>query len=110
MPTKLAADILKYSDDALKFQTAEQTLDALDEIVREHCHMRVLGAVLMPVVYGDTEGIELGKTAFLHRSVPKGWWDEYIVSQPEPPRRAQLSRASPSLPIPSLKSRKCSSR
>ena len=93
MPTKLAADILKYSDDALKFQTAEQTLDALDEIVREHCHMRVLGAVLMPVVYGDTEGIELGKTAFLHRSVPKGWWDEYMSSLSQSPRAERSSRA-----------------
>ena len=79
MPTKLAADILKYSDNALKFQTAAETLNALDDIVREHCHIRVLGAVLMPAVYGDTEGIELGKTAFLHRSVPKGWWDEYMM-------------------------------
>ena len=61
MPTKLAADILKYSDNALKFQTAAETLNALDDIVREHCHIRVLGAVLMPVVYGDTEGIELEK-------------------------------------------------
>ncbi len=29
MPTKLAADILKYSEDAIKFQTPAQTLNAL---------------------------------------------------------------------------------
>ena len=93
MPTKLAADILKYSDNALKFQTAAETLNALDDIVREHCHIRVLGAMLMPVVYGDTEGIELGKTAFLHRSVPKGWWDEYMMlSARAPAPSAALAR------------------
>ncbi len=98
MPTKLAADILKYSEDALNFQTPAQTLNALDDIVREHCKMRVLGAVLMPVVYGDAEGIELGKTAFLHRSVPKGWWDEYMTLSARAPGRAHPSLASPSLP------------
>jgi DNA-binding CsgD family transcriptional regulator len=26
---------------------------------------------------GDWSSIELGKTIFLHKSTPKGWWDEY---------------------------------
>ena len=27
---------------------------------------------------GDVDSLELGKTVFLHRSVPKGFWDEFL--------------------------------
>ncbi len=36
----------------------------------------VLGALLLPLRYGDLDSLEVGKTVFLHKSAPKGWWDE----------------------------------
>jgi len=30
------------------------------------------------VRWGDWGSLEQGKTVFLHKSVPEGWWDEYI--------------------------------
>jgi LuxR family quorum sensing-dependent transcriptional regulator len=79
MPSKLAADILNYTDQVPDFHTSEHILDALDIIASEHCKLHVLGAGLMPVEFKrGTDGYELGKTVFLHRSVPKGWWEDYL--------------------------------
>ena len=40
------------------------------------CKIRPLGALLLPLRWGDLSGFELGKTVFLHGSAPKGWWEE----------------------------------
>ena len=79
MPSKLAADILNYTDQVPDFHTSEHILDALDIIASEHCKLHVLGAALMPVEFKrGSDGYELSKTVFLHRSVPKGWWGDYL--------------------------------
>ena len=79
MPSKLAADILNYADQVSDFHTSEHVLDALDIIASEHCRLNVLGAALLPVEFKKgAEGYELGRTVFLHRSVPKGRWEDYL--------------------------------
>ena len=79
MPSKLAADILNYADQVSDFHTSEHILDALDIIASEHCRLNVLGAALLPMEFKKgAEGYELGRTVFLHRSVPKGWWEDYL--------------------------------
>jgi DNA-binding CsgD family transcriptional regulator len=78
MAPKLAADILNYADQVSEFHTSEHILDALDAIAFEHCRLNVLGAALLPMQFKEgAEGYELGRTVFLHRSVPKGWWEDY---------------------------------
>jgi DNA-binding CsgD family transcriptional regulator len=79
MPSKLAVDILKYTDQVSEFQTSEDVLNGLDTIAAEHCRLRVLGAALLPMEFRkDNDGYELNKTVFLHKSVPKGWWEDYL--------------------------------
>src|SRR5262249_26334709 len=39
--------------------------------------LSVLGAARFPLKSGDWASVRLGKSAFLHKSVPEGWWEEY---------------------------------
>jgi len=78
MPSKLAADILDFTDVVDTLQTQVAVLDALDAIAWGSCHAHVLGAALLPLNFGTTDSLVVGKTAFLHKSVPQGWWEERI--------------------------------
>ena len=76
MPTKLAADLLHYVETVERLRSPESVLDELDEITRHApFKARVAGSVLLPVNFGDTNSLILGKTVFLHKSLPKGWWE-----------------------------------
>ena len=73
MPTKLATDLLHYTEAVDKCGTPSDVLNSLNAITTSECCVHVLGAALLPLVYGTRNGMELGKTVFLHRSVPKEW-------------------------------------
>ena len=76
LPTKLAADLLHYVETVERLRSPESVLDELDEITRQPpCRARVLGAALLPINFGDTSSLIMGKTVFAHKSVPKGWWE-----------------------------------
>jgi DNA-binding CsgD family transcriptional regulator len=85
MPSKLAADLLHYTDTVDQLDTPEAVLDTLDKITWQPCRVHVLGASLLPLNFGTTDSFVVGKTVFLHKSAPKGWWDQ----------RMQLSAISP---------------
>ena len=85
MPSKLAADLLHFTEAVDHLRTPEAVLDALDAITWDGCHAHVLGAALLPLNFGTTDSLVVGKTVFLHHSVPKGWWEE----------RTQLATKSP---------------
>jgi LuxR family quorum sensing-dependent transcriptional regulator len=85
MPSKLSAEILHFTESAAKFETPTALLDALDKISSRHCAIRVLGGMLLSIDLGSAESYELGKTIFLHRSVPKGWWDAHVLMQAKTP-------------------------
>ncbi len=74
----LSSELLHFTDIVDRLDTPEKVLDALHEAVRGTCHLAVLGAVLLPIKMGDVESLELGKSVFLHRSVPREFWDEYV--------------------------------
>jgi hypothetical protein len=71
MPSKLAADLLHYTDTVDQLDTPEAVLDALDVITWSACHAHVLGAALLPLNFGAIDSLVVGKTVFLHKSVPK---------------------------------------
>ena len=73
MPSKLAADILDFTESVAKCDTPAALLDELDKISSRHCAIRVLGGMLLSIDLESVESYELGKTIFLHRSVPKEW-------------------------------------
>jgi len=85
MPTKLAADLLHFTEAVDRLDTPEAILDTLDKITWQPCRAHVLGASLLPLNFGTTDSLVLGKTVFLHKSAPKGWWEQ----------RMQLSAISP---------------
>ncbi|HWE16101.1 MAG TPA: LuxR C-terminal-related transcriptional regulator [Hyphomicrobiaceae bacterium] len=74
----LGAELLSYAVDAETFDTPDAVLDHLHEITWRYCRLSVLGAGLFPLKWGDLRGVEKGRTVFLHKSVPKGWWEDYL--------------------------------
>jgi len=84
----LSSELLHFTEIVDRLDTPEKVLDALHEAVRGACHLAVLGAVLLPIKMGDVDSLELGKTVFLHRSVPREFWDEYV----------ELARRHPAAP------------
>jgi DNA-binding CsgD family transcriptional regulator len=85
MPNKLAADLLHFTEAVDQLDTPEAVLDTLNTITSTSSQAHVLGAALLPLNFGDTDSLVIGKTVFLHDSAPQGWWEE----------RAQLSARSP---------------
>ncbi len=45
-------------------------------------HLGVLGAARFPIQSSDWGAIRLGKSVFLHKDIPDGWWDEYAALAP----------------------------
>ena len=76
MPSKLASDLLHYTDAVGNYRTPNEVLDSLNAITTSECCVHVLGSALLPLVYGSRDGMKVGETVFLDSSVPKEWWEE----------------------------------
>lgn len=76
--TKLGQEMLRFVSGVESLDTPEAVLDHLDRVTSPISKIRVLGAALLPLHRGDFDGMEKGKTAFLHKSVPDGWWEEHV--------------------------------
>jgi DNA-binding CsgD family transcriptional regulator len=74
----LGAQLLTYGVDVERLATPDDVLDRLHDITWQCCRLSVLGAGLFPLKWGDLGGVVIGKTVFLHKSAPKGWWEEYL--------------------------------
>lgn len=94
---KLGVGLLTYASGIDRLESPEAVLDGLHKVTAEFCQLKVLGAHMFPLRWGDWSGVEIGKTVFLHKSTPRGWWDEYVeLSQRYPAAGytiAQLSLA-----------------
>lgn len=75
---KLGSDMLHFTSSLEDLDTPDAVLDALHKVTQKNVHLNVLGAALFPVRWGDWSGTEKGKTVFLHKSVPAGWWEEHV--------------------------------
>jgi DNA-binding CsgD family transcriptional regulator len=73
----LQARLIGYADRIEELRSPDQVLDELHTITTQHLPLPVLGAVRFPLKSGDWDSIEVGKSAFLHKSAPEGWVDEY---------------------------------
>ncbi len=72
----LKSRLLDYSGRVDDMTSPDEVLDELHAVTFD-LSLSVLGAARFPLQSGDWGAIQLGKSAFLHRSVPTGWWDEY---------------------------------
>ena len=75
---KLSSEMLLFTSSIEKLDTPDAVLDGLHKATHQATPLNVLAAALFPVRWGDFSGVEKGKTVFLHKSVPEGWWDEQI--------------------------------
>ena len=71
-----ASELSQYTNAVEKFDSPEAVLNALHHVTMPTCQMAVLGSLLLPLRWEDLSAIEVGKTVFLHKSAPKGWWGE----------------------------------
>lgn len=75
---KLGADMLQFTSRVDHLTTPDDVLEHLNRVTSQAARINVLGAGQFPLRWGDWEAIQLGKTVFLHPSVPAGWWDQHI--------------------------------
>ena len=73
----LQAGLVAYADHVEELRSPDEVLDKLHDITSRHLPLPVLGAARLPPKSGDWDFFRLGKSAFLHKSVPAGWWEEY---------------------------------
>jgi DNA-binding CsgD family transcriptional regulator len=76
----MQGELLEFSRTVSAWHTPSEVLDALHHVAR--CmspHLSVLGALRFSLKANDWDAIRLGKSIFLHKDVPHGWWDEYVT-------------------------------
>jgi DNA-binding CsgD family transcriptional regulator len=74
---RLGVGLLRYIRSLDEQDSPEAVLDALHKVTSQTCQLNVLCAAMFPLRWGDVDSIVRGKTVFLHKSVPDGWWEEY---------------------------------
>jgi LuxR family quorum sensing-dependent transcriptional regulator len=74
---ELRSELLDYADRVEELRSPENVLNELHVVTTRHLPLQVLGAARFPLKSGDWESVKVGKSAFLHNSVPDGWWEEY---------------------------------
>ena len=55
-------------------------LDALHGASMRMLRVPVLGAGRFPLKFGDWGAVEKGRNVFIHGSVPKGWFEQYLLA------------------------------
>jgi DNA-binding CsgD family transcriptional regulator len=78
----IGSKLLDYSIEVEHLMSADRVLERLHEITAEKTRIRVHGASRFPLKSGDWHHIELGKTAFIHKDVPRGWVEEWLAFVP----------------------------
>ena len=71
--------IINYSMEVESLSTPDEVMNRLHDIISEKNQIRVHGANRFPTKVGDWRRIELGKNAFVHRDVPRGWTEEWTA-------------------------------
>jgi LuxR family quorum sensing-dependent transcriptional regulator len=75
--SELQAGLIGYADRAQELRSPDEVLEELHAVTTRQLPLAVLGAARFPLKSGDWPSIQLGKLAFLHKSVPEAWWEEY---------------------------------
>jgi DNA-binding CsgD family transcriptional regulator len=69
--------IIDFASRVDELCTPSDVLDALHDITIKSVQLRVLGAARIPPKSTTWDSMQLSKSVFLHKDVPKGWWKEY---------------------------------
>jgi DNA-binding CsgD family transcriptional regulator len=75
----LQARLVDYASRIGELRAPNYVLDALHAITTKSLPLCVLGAARFPVNAASGSAIRLGKSVFLHKEVPDGWWEEHTA-------------------------------
>jgi hypothetical protein len=76
----LTPHLTVFTDSVTRRATPADVLDTLDELAKKCLPpLSVLGAARSPIQSSDWRSTRVGGDAFLHSSVPQGWWNEYAA-------------------------------
>jgi DNA-binding CsgD family transcriptional regulator len=78
----LQASLIEYASRIEVLRTPNDVLDALHGITTKCLPLHVLSAVRLPLKAAGWSSIQLERSVFLHKDVPKGWWEEYSALLP----------------------------
>ena len=73
----LRTDLIDYAGRVEELQSPKDVLNELHAVTTRHLPLQVMGAARFPLKAGDWDSVRIGTSAFLHDSVPDGWWDDY---------------------------------
>jgi DNA-binding CsgD family transcriptional regulator len=73
----LQARLIGYASHIEDLRSPAEVLNELHATTTRSLPLSVLAAARFPLKSGSWESIQLGKSAFLHKDVPVGWWEEY---------------------------------
>ena len=74
----LTPHLTEFTDLVAEGRTPDEVLEALNVFAKKCLSpISALGAARFPIQASDWRSTRLGRDAFLHSSVPKGWWEEY---------------------------------
>ena len=74
---QLGARLTAFSTSTNELQTPDAVLNALNDATCQSSPLNVLGAGRFPSRLGDVKSMRLGESMFLHKDVPRGWWQDY---------------------------------
>jgi DNA-binding CsgD family transcriptional regulator len=75
----LQARLVDYAGRVGRLGSPADVLNELHDITKRSLPLAVLGAARLPLKSADWGSVQLGKSAFLHKEVPDGWWEDYNV-------------------------------
>src|SRR5436190_2815100 len=75
----LQGRLVDYASHIGELRTSDEVLEALHAIITKSLPLRVLGAVRFPVSAAGWNEIRLGKSVFLHKDLPDGWWEDHVA-------------------------------
>jgi DNA-binding CsgD family transcriptional regulator len=71
--------LTEFTNCVSKARMPTEVLDVLNALASKLLPLSVLGAARIPLQASDWRSTRLGADVFLHSSVPKGWWEEYVA-------------------------------
>jgi DNA-binding CsgD family transcriptional regulator len=77
------ARLINYANRVEQLRSPDEVLDELNTITAQSLSLSVLGAARFPSQSGDWESIQVGKSAFLHKDIPEGWWEDFNALAPD---------------------------
>jgi DNA-binding CsgD family transcriptional regulator len=71
--------LIDFANTTGDLPNPKDVIDGLHAVSTACLPLNVLGAARLPVKTNNLASAQLGKSAFLHDSVPAGWWNEYAT-------------------------------